>query len=211
MSQNEFKKYTYEWAGRPLVIEVGEYAKQANGACMITYGQSSVLSCVCSKTTETTQDFFPLMVLYQEKLYAAGKIPGGFLRREGRPSEHETLVSRLIDRPIRPLFAEGFRNEVQVVNTVLSVDPDCSPELAAMFGSSLCTSISKIPFDGPIAGVKVGRVNGELIINPTPAQMEVSDINLTVAGTKEAIVISYSFKFSSICLIPLEKDILAPE
>ena len=187
MSENNFKKYTYEWAGRPLVIEVGEYAKQANGACMITYGESAVLSCVCSKTTETTQDFFPLMVLYQEKLYAAGKIPGGFLRREGRASEHETLVSRLIDRPIRPLFADGFRNEVQVVNTVLSSDPDCTPEMAAMLGSSIALMVSDIPFEGPIAGVIVGRVDGQLVINPTPEQMEKTDINLTVAGTHKAI------------------------
>ena len=187
MSQNEFKKYTYEWAGRPLVIEVGEYAKQANGSCMITYGQSSVLSCVCSKTTETTQDFFPLMVLYQEKLYAAGKIPGGFLRREGRPSEHETLTSRLIDRPIRPLFAEGYCDEVQIVNTVMSADPVGGQEMAAMFGSSLALMVSDIPFEGPIAGVKVGRVNGEYIINPTPEQAQLSDIDLTVAGTSDAI------------------------
>ena len=187
MSENNFKKYTYEWAGRPLVIEIGEYAKQANGACMITYGESSVLSCVCSKTTETTQDFFPLMVLYQEKLYAAGKIPGGFLRREGRPSEHETLTSRLIDRPIRPLFAEGYCDEVQIVNTVMSADPIGGQEMAAMFGSSLALMVSDIPFEGPIAGVKVGRVNGEYIINPTPEQAQLSDIDLTVAGTKDAI------------------------
>ena len=187
MSENNFKKYSFEWAGRPLVIEVGEYAKQANGACMITYGQSSVLSCVCSKTTETTQDFFPLMVLYQEKLYAAGKIPGGFLRREGRPSEHETLTSRLIDRPIRPLFAEGYCDEVQIVNTVMSADPVGGQEMAAMFGSSLALMLSDIPFEGPIAGVKVGRVNGEYIINPTPEQAANSDIDLTVAGTKDAI------------------------
>ena len=187
MSENNFKKYTYEWAGRPLVIEVGEYAKQANGACMITYGESAVLSCVCSKTTQTTQDFFPLMVLYQEKLYAAGKIPGGFLRREGRPSEHETLTSRLIDRPIRPLFAEGYCDEVQIVNTVMSADPVGGQEMAAMFGSSLALMLSDIPFEGPIAGVKVGRVDGEYIINPTPEQASRSDIDLTVAGTKEAI------------------------
>ena len=187
MSENNFKKFTYEWAGRPLVIEIGEYAKQANGACMITYGESSVLSCVCSKTTETTQDFFPLMVLYQEKLYAAGKIPGGFLRREGRPSEHETLTSRLIDRPIRPLFAEGYCDEVQIVNTVMSADPIGGQEMAAMFGSSLALMVSDIPFEGPIAGVKVGRVNGEYVLNPTPEQAAVSDIDLTVAGTKDAI------------------------
>ena len=184
---SEVKRFEYEWAGRPLVIEIGEVAKQANGSCVVTYGGSTVLSAVCSNNVSSTADFFPLMVLYQEKLYAAGKIPGGFLRREGRASEHETLVSRLIDRPIRPLFADGFRNEVQVVNTVLSSDPDCTPEMAAMLGSSIALMVSDIPFEGPIAGVVVGRVNGELIINPTPEQLEVSDINLTVAGTHKAI------------------------
>ncbi len=184
---SEVKRFEYNWAGRPLVIEIGEVAKQANGSCVVTYGGSTVLSAVCSNNVASTADFFPLMVLYQEKLYAAGKIPGGFLRREGRPSEHETLVSRLIDRPIRPLFAEGFRNEVQVVNTVLSSDPDCTTAMAAMLGSSIALMISDIPFEGPIAGVVVGKVDGELIINPTPAQLEKSDINLTVAGTHTAI------------------------
>ena len=184
---SEVKKFSYDWAGRPLVIEIGEVAKQASGACMVSYGESTVLSASVSNNVASTADFFPLMVLYQEKLYAAGKIPGGFLRREGRPSEHETLVSRLIDRPIRPLFAEGFRNEVQVVNTVLSSDPDCSTAMAAMLGSSLSLMISDIPFEGPIAGVVVGKVDGKLIINPTPEQLEVSEINLTVAGTKDAI------------------------
>ena len=184
---SEVKRFEYEWAGRPLVIEIGEVAKQANGSCVVTYGGSTVLSAVCSNNVSSTADFFPLMVLYQEKLYAAGKIPGGFLRREGRASEHETLVSRLIDRPIRPLFADGFRNEVQVVNTVLSSDPDCTPEMAAMLGSSIALMVSDIPFEGPIAGVVVGRVDGELVINPTPAQMEKTDINLTVAGTHKAI------------------------
>lgn len=184
---SEIKRFELDWAGRPLVVEIGEVAKQANGACIVTYGGSTVLTAVCSNNQASTQDFFPLMVLYQEKLYAAGKIPGGFLRREGRPSEHETLVSRLIDRPIRPLFAEGFRNEVQVVNTVLSSDPDCSPAMAAMLGSSIALMISDIPFEGPIAGVVVGLVDNELIINPTPEQLEKSDINLTVAGTKHAI------------------------
>lgn len=184
---SEVKRFEYNWAGRPLVIEIGEVAKQANGACMVTYGGSTVLSAVCSNNVASTADFFPLMVLYQEKLYAAGKIPGGFLRREGRPSEHETLVSRLIDRPIRPLFAEGFRNEVQVVNTVLSSDPDCTTAMAAMLGSSIALMISDIPFEGPIAGVVVGKVDGNLIINPTPAELEKSDINLTVAGTHTAI------------------------
>ncbi len=184
---SEVKRFEYNWAGRPLVIEIGEVAKQANGACLVTYGESTVLSAVCSNNVASTADFFPLMVLYQEKLYAAGKIPGGFLRREGRPSEHETLVSRLIDRPIRPLFAEGFRNEVQVVNTVLSSDPDCSTAMAAMLGSSLALMISDIPFEGPIAGVVVGKVDGKLILNPTPEELEKSDINLTVAGTHTAI------------------------
>lgn len=184
---SDVKRFEYNWAGRPLVVEIGEVAKQANGACMVTYGGSTVLSAVVTKVSETVQDFFPLMVLYQEKQYAAGKIPGGFLRREGRASEHETLTSRLIDRPIRPLFPEGFNNEVQVVNTVLSSDSDCSTEMAAMLGSSIALGISDIPFDGPIAGVKVGRINGEYLINPTPAQNELSDINLTVAGTHQAI------------------------
>ena len=184
---SEVKRFEMEWAGRPLKVEIGEVAKQANGACLVTYGESVVLSCVCSNDEVSTQDFFPLMVLYQEKLYAAGKIPGGFLRREGRPSEHETLVSRLIDRPIRPLFAEGFRNEVQVVNTVLSSDPNCSPEMAAMLGSSIALMISSVPFEGPIAGVVVGMIDNKFIINPTPEELEKSDLNLTVAGTHEAI------------------------
>ena len=184
---SEVKRFEYTWAGRPLVIEIGEVAKQASGACMVTYGESTVLSAVVSNNVASTADFFPLMVLYQEKLYAAGKIPGGFLRREGRATEHETLVSRLIDRPIRPMFADGFRNEVQIINTVLSSDPDCSTAMAAMLGSSIALMISDIPFEGPIAGVVVGKVNGELVINPTPEELEVSTINLTVAGTHKAI------------------------
>ena len=185
---SEVKRFEYNWAGRPLVVEIGEVAKQANGSCLVHYGDTIVLSAVCSKASETVQDFFPLMVLYQERLYANGIIPGGYLRREGRPSEHETLVSRLIDRPIRPLFAEGFSDEVQVVNTVLSYDPECSPEMAAMIGSSIALTISDIPFEGPIAGVKVGYINGEYVINPTPSQLaEGNRIDLTVAGTKDAI------------------------
>ncbi len=184
---SEVKRFEYNWAGRPLVIEIGEVAKQASGACLVRYGESVVLSAVVSNNVASTADFFPLMVLYQEKLYAAGKIPGGFLRREGRPSEHETLVSRLIDRPIRPLFKEGFRNEVQVINTVLSSDPDCSTAMAAMIGSSIALMISDIPFEGPIAGVVVGKIDGKLVINPTSEQMDVTDINLTVAGTHQAI------------------------
>ena len=177
-----------EFRGRNLTVEVGELAKQAHGAVLVRYGDTVVLSTVCvSKEANVLSDFFPLMVLYQEKLYSVGKIPGGFIKREGRPSEAATLAARMIDRPMRPLFPSDFRNEVQVVNTVLSVDPDNSPELTAMFGSSLATSISKIPFDGPIAGVKVGRVNGKFIINPTVKEAEESNIDLTVAGTKDAI------------------------
>ena len=182
------KVYELDFRGSKLVIENGEYAKQAHGSILVRYGDTVVLSTVVvSKNANILSDFFPLMVLYQEKLYSVGKIPGGFIKREGRPTDAATLAARMIDRPMRPMFPEDFRNEVQVVNTVLSVDPDNSPELAAMFGSSLATSISKIPFDGPIAGVKVGRVNGEFIINPTPKELEESDIDLTVAGTKQAI------------------------
>lgn len=182
------KVYELDFRGRKLVVEHGELAKQAHGAVLVRYGDTVILSTtVVSKNANILSDFFPLMVLYQEKLYSVGKIPGGFIKREGRPTESATLAARMIDRPMRPLFPENFRNEVQVVNTVLSVDPDNSPEMAAMFGSSLATCISKVPFDGPIAGVKVGRVDGEFIINPTVDEMERSDIDLTVAGTKDAI------------------------
>ena len=182
------KTFELDFRGKKLIVEHGELAKQAHGAVLVRYGDTVILStAVVSKSANILSDFFPLMVLYQEKLYSVGKIPGGFIKREGRPTDAATLAARMIDRPMRPMFPEDFRNEVQVVNTVLSVDTDNSPELAAMFGSSLCTSISQIPFDGPIAGVKVGRVDGEFVINPTPAQLEVSDIDLTVAGTKVAI------------------------
>ena len=182
------KTFELDFRGRKLIVENGEYAKQAHGAVLVRYGDTVVLSTVVvSPNANILSDFFPLMVLYQEKLYSVGKIPGGFIKREGRPTDAATLAARMIDRPMRPMFPEDFRNEVQVVNTILSVDTDNSPELAAMFGSSLATCISKIPFDGPIAGVKVGRVNGEFVINPTPAELEVSDIDLTVAGTKQAI------------------------
>jgi polyribonucleotide nucleotidyltransferase len=184
---NEKKVYKTSLGGRPLSVEIGEVAKQANGAAMIQYGDSVVLSVVTAKTEPSKGDFFPLMVIYQEKMYAAGKIPGGFLKREGRPSEHETLTSRLIDRPLRPLFPEGFKNDVQVVNTVLSSDLNATPEMASMFGSSLVLGISNIPFNGPVAGVQVGRVDGEYVINPTPAQLEVSDIDLILSGTKDAV------------------------
>ena len=184
------KKKTYElkFHGRKLVVEVGELTKQADGAVLVRYNDTVVLTAaVVSKNVNLLSDFFPLTVNYQEKLYSVGKIPGGFIKREGRPSENATLAARMIDRPMRPLFPEGFKNEVQIISTVLSVDQDCSPELTAMFGSSLATSISKIPFDGPIAGVKVGRVNGKFIINPTPEELEKSELDLTVAGTKDAI------------------------
>ena len=182
------KVFEKDFRGRKLVVEHGEMAKQAHGAVLVRYGDTVVLSTVVvSKTANILSDFFPLMVLYQEKLYSVGKIPGGFIKREGRPTDAATLAARMIDRPMRPMFPEDFRNEVQVVNTILSVDTDNSPELTAMFGSSLATCISKIPFDGPIAGVKVGRVNGEFVINPTPDELEVSDLDLTVAGTKYAI------------------------
>lgn len=177
-----------DFCGRGLTVETGEVAKQAGGAVLVRYDDTVVLStATASKQAKEGIDFFPLTVLFEEKLYSVGKIPGGFLRREGRPSEHATLTARMIDRPIRPLFADGFRNEVQVVNTVLSVDQDCTPEMTAMFGASLALCVSDIPFNGPIAGVMVGRVDGEYIINPTPEQLEKSDINLTVAGTKYAV------------------------
>ena len=182
------KVFEFDFRGRKLVVEHGEVAKQANGAVLVRYGDTVILStAVVSPNANILSDFFPLMVVYNEKLYSVGKIPGGFIKREGKPTDKGTLAARMIDRPMRPMFPENFKNEVQIVNTVLSVDPDYSPELTAMFGSSLCTCISKIPFDGPIAGVKVGRINGEFIINPTPDELEKSDLDLTVAGTKKAI------------------------
>ena len=179
--------FTFDFYGRKLTIETGEVAKQAGGSALVRYEDTVVLSTACASSQAKDTDFFPLTVSFEEKLYSVGKIPGGFLRREGRPSEHATLTARLIDRPIRPMFSEGFRNEVQVVNTVLSVDTDCSPEMAAMFGASLALCISNIPFDGPIAGVKVGYIDGEFIVNPTVEQAEKSLIDLTVAGTKDAL------------------------
>lgn len=185
MSEKQVFKTT--WGGRPLQIEVGQLAKQANGAVLVRYGDTVVLSAAVTSKEAKDTDFFPLTINYEEKMYAAGKIPGGFIKREGRPSTEATLTARLIDRPIRPMFAEGFRNEVQVTNIVMSVETDCSPAMAAMLGSSLALSISDIPFDGPIAGVEVGRVNGEYVLNPTVEQAEQTDIELTVAGTKQAI------------------------
>lgn len=181
------RTFTMEFCGRTLTIETGEIAKQADGSVLVRYDDTVILSTAVASKQKKDLDFFPLTVNYEEKLYAVGKIPGSFLRREGRPGEHATLISRLIDRPLRPLFPEGFRNEVQIVNTVLSVDKDASPEISAMLGSSLALSISDIPFDGPIGGVLVGRVNGEFIANPNIEQLSQSDIELYVAGTKYAI------------------------
>ena len=182
------KVFKLDFYGRKIVVEHGQVAKQADGAVLVRYGDTVVLStAVVSKSANLLSDFFPLMVLYQEKLYSVGKIPGGFIKREGRPTEAATLASRMIDRPLRPLFPDDFKNEVQIVNTVLSVDQDNSPELTALLGSSIAVSISKIPFNGPVAAVKVGKVNGEYIINPTIEQTEKSEIDLTVAGTKDAI------------------------
>ncbi len=183
----EKRVFELEFNNTKIVIEIGELAKQANSACLVRYGDTAVLTAVTVSKDQMNLDFFPLTVLYNEKFYAVGKIPGGFIKREGRPSEHATLTARLIDRPLRPLFPEGFRNEVQVVNTVLSVDQDKSPELTALFASSLALSISEIPFNGPVAGVVVGRIDGKFIINPTPSELEKSDINLTVAGTTDAV------------------------
>lgn len=184
----EKKVFELDFYGRKIVVENGQLAKQADGAVLVRYGDTVVLStAVVSKTANLLSDFFPLMVLYQEKLYSVGKIPGGFIKREGKPTDAATLAARMIDRPLRPLFPEDFKNEVQIVNTVLSVDQNNSPELTALLGSSLAVSISKIPFNGPVAAVKVGRVDGEFVINPTVEEAEKSDIDLTVAGTKDAI------------------------
>ena len=179
--------YSFELAGRPLTFEMGELAKQANASVLVRYGDTVVLSAAVASKEPKDIDFFPLTIGYEERLYAVGKVPGGFIKREGRPSEHAILAGRLIDRPIRPLFPDGFRNDVQVINYVMSVDHDNSPEIAAMIGSSLALSISDIPFEGPIAGVVVGRINGEFVLNPTVEQLEQSDIDLTVAGTKDAV------------------------
>lgn len=184
---SEKKVFSMDWGGRPLSVEVGQLAKQANGSVLVRYGDTVVLTAAVGSKAPKDVDFFPLTVNYDEKMYSVGKIPGGFIKREARPSERATLTARLIDRPIRPMFAEGFRNDVQITNVVMSVEQDCTPEMSAMLGSSLALCISDIPFNGPIAGVNVGRVNGEYILNPTIEQAELSDIELTVAGTKDAI------------------------
>ncbi len=183
----EKRVFELDFRGRKIVVEYGELAKQANAAVLVRYEDTAVLTACVMSNNATTADFFPLTINYLEKLYSVGKIPGGFIKREGRPTDQGILAARLIDRPIRPLFAEGFRNEVQVINTVLSVDQDCTPEMTALFGSSLALTISNIPFDGPVAGVVVGRVNGEFIINPSAKELEECDITLNVAGTKDAI------------------------
>lgn len=183
----ERQEFTIDWAGRTFTVEVGQLAKQASGAVLVRYGDTAVLSTATASKEPKDLPFFPLTVNYEERLYAAGKIPGGFIKREGRPSENAILTSRLIDRPIRPLFPDGFRNDVQVISIVMSSDQNASSEMAAMIGSSLALSVSDIPFDGPIAGVTVGRIEGEFVVNPTPSQLAESDIDLVVAGTKEAI------------------------
>ena len=184
---SEKRIFTKEIAGREMSFEIGEMAKQANAAVLVRYGETVVLSSCVSSKEPRDLDFFPLMISYEERLYAVGKVPGGFIKREGRPAESAVLAGRLIDRPIRPLFPDGFRNDVQVINYVMSVEHDNSPEMAAMIGSSLSLSISDIPFEGPIAGVVVGRVDGKFVLNPTLEQLEVSDIDLVVAGTKDAV------------------------
>ena len=183
----EKKIFELEFRGRKIIVEYGELAKQSNAAVLVRYEDTAILSACVMSNKATTADFFPLTINYQEKLYSVGKIPGGFIKREGKPTDQGILAARLIDRPIRPLFAEGFRNEVQVINTVLSVDQDCTPEMTALLGSSLALTISNIPFDGPVAGVVVGRINNEFIINPSANEIDKCDIILNVAGTKDAI------------------------
>ena len=181
------KEFKYNFLGRELIVETGELAKQAHGAVLVRYGDTVILSAAVMSDTVGTGDFFPLTVVYNEKLYSVGKIPGGFIKREGRPTDAATLAARQIDRPIRPMFDENFRNEVQVINTVLSVDPNNTPEMTALFGSSLALGISKIPFDGPVAGVVVGKIGKEYIINPTTDQIDKCELTVTVAGTKDDI------------------------
>ena len=187
MTETNKQVFETEWAGRPLIVEYGEVAKQANGAVLVRYGDTVVLSTATASKEPKDIDFFPLTVAFEEKLYAAGKIPGGFNKREGRPSEEATLTSRLIDRPLRPLFPDGFRHDVQIISSVLSVDPEASTAMAAMLGSSLALSVSKIPFNGPIAGVKIGLVDGEFVVNPSEETLKHSELELDVAGTYEAI------------------------
>ena len=184
-----YKSYSMELAGRTLTVDIGRVAKQANGAALMHYGDTTVLStATASKEPREGIDFFPLSVEYEEKMYAVGKIPGGFNKREGKASEHAILTSRVIDRPMRPLFPKDYRNDVTLVNMVMSVDPQCNPEIPAMLGSSIATCISDIPFDGPCATTQVGLINGEYVINPTMAQKDISDLQLTVASTREKVI-----------------------
>ena len=184
-----YKSYSMELAGRTLTVDINRVAKQANGVALMHYGDTTVLStATASKEPREGIDFFPLSVEYEEKMYAVGKIPGGFNKREGKASEHAILTSRVIDRPMRPLFPKDYRNDVTLVNMVMSVDPECNPEIPAMLGSSIATCISDIPFDGPCATTQVGLINGEYIINPTMAQKDVSDLQLTVASTREKVI-----------------------
>src|SRR5699024_2781117 len=187
MKANHKQVFETEINGKPLRVEIGELAKQANGSCMVYYGETAVLAAATASKKPKSLPFFPLQVNYEERLYSVGKIPGGFIKREGRPSDNAVLTSRLIDRPIRPLFPDDFRNKVQIITTVMSVEQDCSPEMAAMLGASISLSISDIPFDGPIAGVNIAQVDGKFIINPSVEQQENSELELTVAGTKEGI------------------------
>ena len=183
------RKFQYNLAGRDLIVTIGKVAEQASGACMVQYGDTVILAtATASKEPREGIDFFPLSVDYEEKLYSVGKIPGGFIKREGRPSEKAILTSRLIDRPLRPLFPDGYRNDVQVIATVLSADQDHSPEIVAMIGSSIALSISDIPFDGPTGSVLVGLIDDKFIINPNSEEREKSEIHLVVAGTKSAVM-----------------------
>jgi len=183
------KSYTMDLGGRPLTLEFGEVCKQANGGLLVRYGDTVVVvAATGTKTPREGVDFFPLTVDFEEKMYAVGKIPGGFIKREGRPSTHAVLTSRLIDRPIRPMFPDGYRNDVQIVATAVSVDPDNAPDIPGMIGASAALCVSDIPFEGPIAGVRVGLIDGQYIVNPTVEQFKVSRLNLAVAGTTDAIL-----------------------
>ena len=186
---DDYKTFKYELAGRPLVIETGKVAGLANGAAIVKYGETTVLAtATASAAPRDGIDFLPLSVDYDEKMYAVGKIPGGFLKREGKPSEKAVLAGRVIDRPVRPLFPKDLRNDISLLLTIMSVDPDCSPEITAMIGASIALSISDIPWNGPIGGVFMGLVDGEIVVNPTAAQRKVSDLELTVAASKEKVV-----------------------
>ena len=185
----EITREEIEWGGRPLVLETGRIARQADGAVLATYGETTVLATVVAeRSAKPGLDFFPLTVNYQEKAYAAGKVPGGYFKREGRPSEKETLVSRLIDRPIRPLFVKGFKNETQVIATVLSHDLENDPDVVAMVAVSAALTISGVPFRGPIGGARVGYIDGEYVLNPTIDQMQETNLDLVVAGTSDAVL-----------------------